>query len=66
MDLYQRIDEVLQHFDYALVGVKGNAVDNKLYANFPTTNNIMYRDFTIAYGAKRVSKHKGMIKIKDK
>ena len=63
MDLYERIDEVLEHFDYALVGIKGEATENKLYANFPTTLPIMYRDFTIAFGADRVSKHKGMIKV---
>ena len=61
--LRERIDEALEHYEYVLVGVDGEATDNKLYCNFPTTLGIMYRDFTIRFGAERVSKVKRMVRI---
>ena len=63
MSLHKTIHEVLKHYDYALITLKGAEYDNRIIVHFPTTINIMYRDFTIAFGAERVSKHKGMIKV---
>ncbi len=63
MDIYEKIDEVLKHYDYALVTVNGYDSDNIVVVAFPTTNAIMFRDFTIAFGSNRVSKFKGKIKV---
>ena len=66
MRLYEKIDEVLKHYDYVLVGVKGDDFDNQIFVNFPTTTPIMFRYFTIVYGIERVSKTKGMVRINGK
>jgi len=66
MKLYEKIEEVLEHYNYALVTVKGHDSDNVIVVAFPTTNAIMFRDFTIAFGSDRVSKHKGMVRIDEK
>jgi len=63
MDIYEKIDEVLKHYDYALVTVKGHDFDNVVVVTFPTTNAIMFRDFTITFGSHRVSKFKGKVKV---
>lgn len=61
--LKNKINEVLEYYDYCLIGVKGDASENKIYTNFPTTVGILYRDLTIQFGAERVSKTKGMVKV---
>ncbi len=66
MSLQDRVKEVLEHYDYALIGVKGEATDNVIYCNFPTTIPILYRDLTISFGADRVSKHKGKVRVDEK
>ena len=64
MTIRGRIEAVLEHFDYCLIGLKGHEFDNVIVINFPTTtNNIVFRDLTITFGAERVSKHKGRIKV---
>ncbi len=56
--------EVLEHYEYCLIGVKGEAADNKIYSNYPTTTGRIYRDLVIKFGSERVSKTKGMVKVK--
>lgn len=63
MSVHERIEAVLEHFDYCLVSLKGYEYDNVLVITFPTTINIVFRDLTIRFGADRVSKEKGKIKV---
>ena len=63
MTARERIEAVLEHFDYCLIGLKGHEFDNVIVIDFPTTNGIVFRDLTITFGAERVSKHKGKIKV---
>ena len=66
MSLTEIINEVLEHYDYALVGVDINATDNKVSASSDWGNKAsLFRYLTIYYGAERVSKYKGLIKIKE-
>lgn len=61
--LPDKIDEILEHYEYALVGVKGEATDNKVYSNFPTSTKQLFNYLTIRFGAERVSKQKTLIKV---
>lgn len=63
MSIRSRVEDVLEHFDYCLVKVGGHDSDNIIAIQFPTTTNIVYRDLTITFGADRVSKYKGKIKV---
>ena len=63
MTVHDRIKAVLEHFDYCLVSLKGYEYDNVIVIDFPTTNAIVFRDLTIGFGAERVSKQKGKIKV---
>lgn len=63
MSIRERIELVLEHFDCCLVGLKGHEFDNIIVIDFPTTNGVVFRDLTITFGAERVSKHKGRIKV---
>lgn len=62
--LVSRVDEVLEHYDYALVKTKGESTDNQIKSEIGTAQQL-FRFLTIHYGANRVSKTKGMIKITD-
>lgn len=61
--LPQKIDEVLEYYDYCLVGVKGENTDNKVFSNYPTTIRQVYNYLTIHFGADRVSKEKSKVKV---
>ena len=63
MRVKQRIEEVLKHFDYCWVTIGKHDSDNTVNIDFPTTNAIVFRDLTISFGAERVSKEKGKIKV---
>ena len=60
--LKDRVEEVLEHYDYCLVSASGITGENKI--SMPgTTALILFRDLTIRFGASRVSKTKGVVKI---
>ena len=60
--LKDRIEEVLEHFDYCLVSTSGMTELNKI--TLPdTTTKVLFRDLTIRFGPTRVSKVKGAVKI---
>ena len=59
--LTQRIEEVLEHYDYCLIKSTGYDSDNKIVVT--TTPAILFRDLTIRFGADRVSREKGMVKV---
>ena len=59
--LTQRIEEVLEHYDHCLIANKGYDGDNKIIVE--TSLQILFRDITIRFGADRVSKVKGMVKV---
>ena len=63
MSLVNIIKEALEHYDYVLMSITKPSSDNIIHVNFPTTNLILFRYLTIIFGAGRVSKSKGMIKV---
>ena len=63
MKIRDRIEAVLEHFDYCLVSTKGYDYDNVIVINIGTTPAILYRQLTIVFGAERVGKHKSKIKV---
>ena len=63
MTVKQRIEEVLNHFDYCYVTIGKHDGDNTVNIDFPTTREIVFRDLTISFGAERVSKVKSKIKV---
>lgn len=63
MNVRERIEEVLKRFDYCLVTIGKHDSDNIVNIDFPTTKEIVFRDMTITFGAERVSKSKGAIKV---
>ena len=60
--LTDRIKEVLEHFDYCLISTSGTASENKIVVP-ETTVAVLFRDLTIRFGADRVSKTKGVVKV---
>jgi len=63
MTFYERITEVLEHYDYAIVVINKYDYDNVISLDFKTTPQVLKRDLTIVYGAERVSNTKQGIKV---
>jgi len=65
MKLTDRIDEVLEHYDYALVSLTGESTDNVVCVDNVLGMKIgqLYNYLTIVYGAERVSKAKSKVRI---
>lgn len=66
MQLTEQIKDVLEHYDYCLVSATpGENTENVVHVKIKTTPQRLFRDMTILFGAERVSKAKGKIKIKE-
>ena len=65
MNLKERIDEALEHYDYVLVAIDVEPTDNIVSAlsDWGATLPSLYRYLTIVYGAGRVSKSKRKVRI---
>ena len=63
MSLYERIAEVLEHYDYCLIVTKKSTTDNVINVEFPTTKDKIFRDITIHFGAAKVSKTTKGVKV---
>lgn len=63
MSLSSRIEEVLEHYDYALITTNKFSFDNSLNADTTANIGMIFRTLTIKYGADRVSKTRKGIKI---
>ena len=60
--LTDRIKEALIHYDYCIVKTSGYTSDNQIVVP-ETTIGVVFRDLTIRFGAERVTKSKGKVKI---
>jgi len=63
MNLKDRIDEVLEHYDYCLVSKTGTTTDNIIQVETPTKIRFMFYALTIMFGAERVSMVRGQVKV---
>ena len=63
MSLEDRINECLEHYDYALVGVNIDSSDNVVGVPSTTTNLQLFRFLTIAFGSKRISKQQNKVRV---
>lgn len=62
MKIKNRVGEVLEHYDYALVKVSGNTHTNEVFVE-GTTPKELFKYLTIIYGAEGVSKAKGKVRV---
>lgn len=63
MTVKERVDEVLEYYDYALVKKGEEGSENVVVVKSDVTPQMIFRYLTIVYGADRVSKTKKGVKV---